>query len=784
MRVGTSGFRGEAPRVSAVRLGEGQAVGAVCAKLLSGDLEAWADLQAVSGLAKAGPITALYAMAGSWLQWNDALPVNAAAGPVPGDGNRTTLLDGGGYAGPQITFLDWATNAHWQGAAVAGAFPYKTAALGIAAPVAAPTVSSSGGPTGSTQTFSFDGSSLTGFGNSDYDNGAGSYRHWSVQAGAGFRPGSAAWQCTFAQVANNALYSTADFGLDTAAGWSAAVDAQSVNDGGGHGPDLWLCFCATYDGYISMNGPRVVLSAEAGQFLLFDGTSTVQSVTLPVSLGTYYRLAVSAVAAKSNGLAGFTVTATVAASAAPGTVLATVGGFVPYSGSQVACNVGHQDSPGDGNVANFCGLSLVVSQPAASVTPVFTNYVYTLVQDLVDSGGAVMLEQESAPSPASTVVQVDNGQVNTVTVPAPAVVPTKIRIYRAVSGSSATTYLLVREAVPGAYPYSFVDSALSSTLAQALVTAGFDPPPAGLRGLTALPNGIVAGFFDNTLALSAQNYPYAWPVENRYATSAPIVALGAIDTTVLILTQGHPYTAYGDTPDAFVLSREEFSIGCVSARSVAFRRGLGIVYACAEGIAAYAGQGQIQMLTRNLFTREQWQALNPASVLGVVHDDRYFFWYDNGSAKGGYVLDAGSDRGAEGFGLVELDFHATAAFVDPLTDTLYLCLDSGTVAGAAPASNQLLAWDGAAGLRPYAWTSGVALLPAPVTFQVCELRAEDYGDVNLQVWVDGVSVFAQAVASEQVFVLPPRLGTRVQWALSGTSRVHSVQLAESVEELS
>src|SRR3546814_6021176 len=97
--------------------------------------------------------------------------------------------------------------------------------------------------------------------------------------------------------------------------------------------------------------------------------------------------------------------------------------------------------------------------------------------------------------------------------------------------------------------------------------------------------------------------------------------------------------------------------------------GLGVVYASPDGFKVVSGGG-VEVVTTALFTREQWQALKPESIHAIAHDGRYFFWYDTGSVQGGYILDAQKD----GFGLVELDFYARAAYANPLTDALYMVI--------------------------------------------------------------------------------------------------------------
>ena len=39
------------------------------------------------------------------------------------------------------------------------------------------------------------------------------------------------------------------------------------------------------------------------------------------------------------------------------------------------------------------------------------------------------------------------------------------------------------------------------------------------------------------------------------------------------------------------------------------------------------------------FTREQWQALDPTSIVGVSHNDIYFLFWESGSNRGCYAID-------------------------------------------------------------------------------------------------------------------------------------------------
>ena len=86
---------------------------------------------------------------------------------------------------------------------------------------------------------------------------------------------------------------------------------------------------------------------------------------------------------------------------------------------------------------------------------------------------------------------------------------------------------------------------------------------------------------------------------------------------------------------------------------------------------AVAGVGQVRNLTDSVFTREQWQALNPTSMHAVSHNDIYWLFWQSGSNSGCYAI----DMKPTGFGVVTMAFHASAAYVDPIADKMYMVLD-------------------------------------------------------------------------------------------------------------
>jgi hypothetical protein len=377
----------------------------------------------------------------------------------------------------------------------------------------------------------------------------------------------------------------------------------------------------------------------------------------------------------------------------------------------------------------------------------------------------------------------------------------KARLYRAATGATGTIFRFVVEKnisdfVPdggGLFVLAYSDFAADTALGEPLPSSDWDLPLAAMQGILSLPNGIMAGFKGNILCLSAQNHPHAWPVGNQLTTDSNIVGIENVDTSVVILTKTFPYIASGVDPSQYSMVKFEFAEALASKTSVALVRGIGVVGATALGLYAFQGIGQLTNLTEKYFTSLQWQALNPPSIIGVVHNNIYFFAWKNGGQQGAYAL----DMNPTGFGLVPLSFHFTAAYNDPITDRLYLVLDSvneptspnlplGSTA-PTPTGVQIYEFDSAdgSGNLVYKYTSRFNLLERPACFTFAQLRADDFTNVVLRFIADGNQIYNKPVTADAEFRVDSTGDqyTTFQWTLIGTSSVRSVQAAEGVEEL-
>lgn len=414
------------------------------------------------------------------------------------------------------------------------------------------------------------------------------------------------------------------------------------------------------------------------------------------------------------------------------------------------------------------GLPRPAVSPLLSVTGVGTGtpeariYVYTYV-----SGWG----EESMPCLASAIANVQSGQ--TVTLSGMSVAPTGAynvltkRIYRSNSGTFGSQFQFVAE-IPVANT-TFIDTIAGTALGEILPSDTWEPPPTDLAGLIALPNGVMAGFSKNQVCFCEPYQPYAWPIKYRQTLSFPVVGIGHYGNTLIAVTEGTPSQFTGLDPSS--MSEQKLDAvpqACVSRRSIV-EMGTGVCYASPDGLV-FATGGGASLATKDHFTRDEWQALNPSSMHAYILDGRYICFYSTGATQGGFIFSPADGKN----GLVMIDTYATAGYSDPVLDALYLMI--GT---------DIVRWDAHATVKKtLTWRSKVFVAPKPCNMSCGQVLAATY-PLTMRIYADGVLKHTQSVVSELPFRLPSGFLAR-DWEieLSGTSEVYSAFLAESMSELS
>jgi len=363
-------------------------------------------------------------------------------------------------------------------------------------------------------------------------------------------------------------------------------------------------------------------------------------------------------------------------------------------------------------------LYMGVPAPAAAATlsassstaPTETRaYVYTYVSTF----GTV--KEESAPSPAATV-SVSTAPGTTVTVSAFSAAPTTgynithRRIYRTITGATNVIYSFVAE-IPIATS-SYVDSLTVGQLGAELPSLYWTTPPTGMKGLVAMPNGILAAFEGNQVFFSEPYYPHAWPDIYALTVDYPIVGLGVYENTLVVLTTRFPYLISGVSPASMTQQKLPIPQPCVSKKSIASDQ-YGVLYASPNGLVSI-GSGTQDVVTVPLYTRDEWQALQPETIVGTIYNNMYMGFYSpDGIVRTGFVLSRGDIPP-----LVNLDFPARSLFVDRSTSDIYAISNF---------DNRVYQLDASPiNFTTFEWLSKKFVMPNPTNFGAMKVQA-DFG---------------------------------------------------------
>lgn len=383
--------------------------------------------------------------------------------------------------------------------------------------------------------------------------------------------------------------------------------------------------------------------------------------------------------------------------------------------------------------------------------------VYTYTNVSKEAG----FEKESAPAPASLPVDVSVGQDVELSGFAP--VPagynvTHRRIYRSVSG----VFLFVAEILSSAS--TFTDDVSAEDLAEELPSLTWQPPPEDLKGIINLPNGMAAGFVGRDVYFCESFRPYAWPEQYVLTVDYPIVGLGRMDTTLVVLTTGVPYFIQGSAPDAMIVVKSDIEQACVSKRSIV-SAGNAVIYASPDGLVMLSPSGST-LVTEQSFTRAQWlDNFAPNTIHAYQHDRKYIAFYDDGTKSGGFIFDMATGQ------IMTHDVYVNAAYTDLVRDKMFIANDS----------KQVRVWEDGTPLQ-YMWKSKLFGLPRDTFFSCAQVEAEAY-PITANYYVEGVLKFTKIVVNREPFRLPVLVGKDWEVEVTGTGEVFSIVMAQSMAEL-
>ena len=423
-----------------------------------------------------------------------------------------------------------------------------------------------------------------------------------------------------------------------------------------------------------------------------------------------------------------------------------------------------------------------------------TSYVYTFVS---------AYGEEGPPSAASTVITTDDNA--TITVSNLSTGPAKSnsnlgsgavkRIYRSNTGSNTTAFQFVAEIALSANSYD--DTSNNNQLAEIIPSTFWIAPPdddsstypdGPLKGLTAMPNGILAGFTGKRLCFSERFLPYAWPVSYRITLEDPIVGLAAVGNGLVVTTEASPYLVAGTDPGSMSAMKIESTQACLSKTSIV-DMGTVVVYAGPDGLVAAAG-ADVRVITEGVITPDQWQAqYYPSTINATLWKGRYLGFYNTGSGFGGFIFDPRAET--KGFTTLTASALVRGTFTDPDDGNAYLII-----------ANQIKKFQGGTTDQTYTWKSKDFVPPKPTSMGFLKVDAEAF-PVTVKLYGDGSVIYHSVIAAagsaftvtgttptfsavtiqEPVVRLPATVCKDFAVEVSSAKIVNEVCIAESIDEL-
>ena len=382
--------------------------------------------------------------------------------------------------------------------------------------------------------------------------------------------------------------------------------------------------------------------------------------------------------------------------------------------------------------------------------------------------------EESAPSPPSELQNVDQYSTTVVTRPT---IPSgrdinAWRIYRSNTAADLTTFQYVTEIafVVGtpSTGTTYTDSVSNEQLGEVIPTVGWNEPIVGLKGLTSMPNGVMAAFKDNTVHFCEPFAPYAFPPSYRISTDAAIVGLGAFGQTLFVGTVTGAYLISGSDSASMSSIKLESNQSCASRRSIASVQG-GVIFASPDGLCIVTNSG-LQLITRSMFTREDWQKLVPSSIVATTHEDIYYFFYNTGTAIGCYALDVANQKLGTVSGLTQMP----ALFADRENDEFYANYDA-----------QIINVFAGTGSRTGTWKSPLITMPQHSPMAWLKVYGEQTTNIPITIKWYGEGVLRHTAQLNNILPvrLPPGRYLEHEVEISGAARVTKIVLASTLEEL-
>jgi len=440
--------------------------------------------------------------------------------------------------------------------------------------------------------------------------------------------------------------------------------------------------------------------------------------------------------------------------------------------------------------------------PGVTVTggaiPTITRaYVYTWVSASAEEG------QPSDPTLATG--NASGTWHITMTAPLPADLAnralTKTRIYRTETGTDGSVgFFFVVELPITTLVYDDIVSSDIVANSEQLQTEDWSGPPADLKGMVSMPNGMIAGWRANELWFCEPYYPHAWPVKYMLGVESPIMGLGTIDQNCMILTSGQPYVATGVHPSVMTLKKVQPLEPCTSPGSIV-QTPNGVLYTSNNGLILIGPSGGSNV-TYDVIRKDEWLRLFNLRTLQASYFMNGYYCYSS-AIDGVFQTDTfqmDAFQGENYFGTqigahISQDQRLGYMTLTCSSPTYNVMTDLWTGETFVIRSGQVFHVDRRQydPKQSYIWRSKIVQMPfkdnyaaAKIFYDVPHGLAPDLSIQHLfKMYADGVLKFTRPIRkSGEQFRLPSGYkADYFQFELSGQLMVFNMQIATSPREL-
>lgn len=324
--------------------------------------------------------------------------------------------------------------------------------------------------------------------------------------------------------------------------------------------------------------------------------------------------------------------------------------------------------------------------------------------------------EESAPSPVSNLINVNNGDgaviIDNAEPPANAIMR---RYYRsAVTSDGQTVWLFVAEA--SIEETAFIDDVCPNALGEVLATENHEPPSECLDGIALGRNMQTIVWSNNQFWVSEPRLPHAYrsatrvtlPYKIQFIATHTTITEGDTHFDNAIGTVGYPYAVDIRDDGQASIKELEYWYPALSPFGWGVQNGA-VFYTAAAGLVGITGN-HVTLVTDDFITEREWAKFNPDTMRVTGYDQRIFMWYtkpDNTRAGLLLVLPTTDKRRAAS--LSRLTVPAKMAIAAPPLDMFMLL------------GNDVHKWAAGNEFMRYTWHSSVEVNSAywfPTVFKI------------------------------------------------------------------